>query len=143
MKLLTKKEVKFMQRLESQGKNFAVAGVVLIVPALTLVASGFSQSIFGARSIIDFLPSAVSSIFFHPLIILGGLLLAVGLNLLPILRLKFGSADGTMSGTFVVKTMPANIVLVSACMVLASVIFLYLLAENFASFARWWLYGTS
>ncbi len=108
---------------------------MLIVPVLTLVVSGLSQSIFGARSFIDFLPSAVSSIFFHPLIILVGLLLAVGLNLLSILRLKFGSGDGTISGTFIVKTMPANLVMVSACIGLASVIFLYLLAENFAIFA--------
>ena len=136
MKSLTIKEVKFMQGLEAQGKNFSVAVAVLIVPALTLIASGLSQSIFGSRSFIDFLPAAVSSIFFHPLIILGGLLLAVGSNLLPILRLKFGSVDGTISGTFIVKTMLANLVMVSACIGLASVIFLYLLAENFALFAR-------
>ena len=114
------------------GVKLAGFGFVLIIPSLLLVTGGILQSVFGAshcNDAIDFL-----SFLFNPAIILGGLMLAFGLNLIPVMRIYF--REGNLVGMVKVQGRLLNLGLITAITLLTAVIFLYLLAENFQVFAR-------
>ncbi len=118
--------------VSQNGVKLAGFGFVLIIPSLLLVTGGILQSVFGAshfNDAIDFL-----SFLFNPAIILGGLMLAFGLNLIPVMRIYF--REGKLVGMVKVQGRLLNLGLITAITLLTAVIFLYLLAENFQVFAR-------
>ena len=90
------------------------------------------QSLFGAsqfHNAIDF-----HSFIFNPAIILGGLVLAFGLNLIPVMRIYF--REGNLVGMIKVQGRFLNLGFITAITLIMAVIFLYLLAKNFQIFAR-------
>jgi hypothetical protein len=98
----------------------AVVGLVLLLPALVLVSSG----LFGLER-----PDAVV----HPILVLGGLLLASALNALPVLRVRFGHEEGTLVGTVSLRLRGTGLNLMTlslSCLLLATIT-AYLFVENF------------
>ena len=129
--LLTQRKLKrstMMERLSllQQNNKVAAAGFILSVPAFILVFGGILQSGFGFS---QFNEAVNHDIFiFHPIILMGGLVLAFGLNLIPVVRLKF--EDGSLIGTLKIRGKLLNLGFVMFCSLLAAIIFVYLLFES-------------
>ncbi|MGH7568550.1 MAG: hypothetical protein ACREL9_06210 [Gemmatimonadales bacterium] len=74
------------------NRNVRVAGLelLLLLPALILVSSG----LLGLER-----PAALV----HPVLVMGGLLLALTLNALSVLRIRFGQDEGNLVATISVR----------------------------------------
>lgn len=118
--------------LSQPNVRLAGVGLVLIIPALILCAAGVTQVLLGMNGF----SSAINFdlLIFNPVVLLGGLFLALALNLLPVMRVKF--QDGSLIGAIKVRNNVLNLSLLTFGGILLGVIFLYLLAENFYTFAR-------
>ena len=108
-------------------KKIAVTGLVLIVPAILLCVGGLLQAFFGITSVSNALN--YQSFIFSPFIILVGLFVAFVINLLSIFHIKY--QDGDIVSTLHIKGKLINLVIIGAITFLGSIIFLYLLVENF------------
>jgi len=98
----------------------ALLGLLLLLPALTLVSTGLLHL---ER------PDALV----HPVLVVGGLLLAFALNALPVFRVRFGFEDGAVVGTMALRlrgTLLNLTTLTLGCLLLATVA-VYLFVENF------------
>jgi hypothetical protein len=116
----------------SRNNKLALSGMMLVLPALLLVSGGVAQSGFGITQINNALN--FNLILFHPVIILGGLTLALTLNLWPIIRINY--QDGVVVGRLIIKDRLLNVGLISCIGLLGGALFLYLLAENLQLFQR-------
>ena len=109
---------------------YALVGLFLLIPAGILVSGGLLQSLFGSGRInqaVDF-----DALIFNPAFILGGILIALSLNLLPLLNVHISAQDGILETQVRLRLQAINLVLIGLISLLAAIIFLYLLAENFA-----------
>ena len=103
-----------------------------MVPGLVLVTGGLLQSIFGLSGFnnkIDY-----DLIVFHPVILLGGVFLALIINLLHIVQIQV--RDGALIAVLRFRGYLLNLTVVAATGLISGVIFVYLLAENLQIFAR-------
>ena len=108
-----------------------VLSVVLIVPACLLVTSG---ALYGLVDL-PMLSNALDfdSLVFHPIVILGGLMFALGINAASLVQIRL--ANGTMTSTLRLRGQVVRLSLVTLIGLLSSIIFVYLLAENLQIFA--------
>ena len=113
-----------------QNNKMAVAGVILIIPAMLLVFGGVLQSFLGITQVNEALNFDL--FIFHPAILLGGLVAALGLNLGPVARVRF--QDGALVGTLKIKGRLANLAILAFIGLMLGTIFMYLLVENFEIF---------
>jgi len=97
-----------------------VASFALLLPALVLEGSGF----LGVRP-----PAAL----IHPVLVMGGMLLAVALNAMSVLRIRVGQNDGTLVGTMSVRWRgnAMNLTVLMIGLLLFTTIIAYLFVENF------------
>jgi hypothetical protein len=116
----------------------ALLGLAACIPALILVAGGLLQVFFGTSQMLRILDQtvhnqdlAVVRILRHPATILGGLLIAGALNLLPLLRLGLSHRDGTVVGTVIVRTRASHLAVAALAGVLLCVLLGYGFTENF------------
>jgi len=117
-----------------QDHRIAALGLLLIVPALILCFTGILQSLLGTSQFNDTLAIfKLDSLLFHPVVLLGGLSLAFALNLITVARLRI--QDGSLTGTIQLRGKLLNLGLLACIGLLLSIIFLYLLTENFQIFA--------
>jgi len=124
-----------MQKLSSltrQNHKMAGLGLLLIIPALILCSGGLALSLLGMNAFSNAINFDL--FIFNPLVLLGGLFLAFVLNLLTVAQVKI--QDGSLTGTIRLRGKELNLGLLTCIGLLLSVIFLYLLAENFQIFAR-------
>ena len=100
--------------------SVAILGLVLLLPALVLVSTGF-------------LDLERPDVLVHPVLVMGGLLLAFALNALPVLRVRFGYADGALVGSMSLRLRGTvlNLTALSLSCLLLATITLYLFVENF------------
>ena len=98
----------------------AVAGFVLLLPALILVSSG----LLGFER-----PAALV----HPVLVMGGLLLAFTLNALSVSRVRLGQDGGNLVGTISVRVRGSvmNLTALMISCLLFATITAYLFVENF------------
>jgi len=118
--------------MKQNNIRLAAIGIILILPALALCVGGILQSGFGLSQFNEAIN--FDMLFFNPAVLIGGLGLAVGLNLWPVVRIRF--QDGNLVGTVKVRDSVANLGLIALISLLTGIIFLYLLAENLQIFAR-------
>ena len=104
----------------NRNVQLAVAGLVLLLPALILVSSG----LLGLEP-----PPALV----HPVPVLGGLILAFSLNALSVLRVRFGQDRAGLWGTISVRVRGGvmNLVALAVSCLLVATITAYLIVENF------------
>lgn len=98
----------------------AVASYVLLLPALVLAASGG----LGLEP-----PAAL----IHPVLVMGGMLLAFTLNAMSVLRIRVGHDEGTLVGTISVRVRgnAMNLTTLMLSCLLFTTITAYLFVENF------------
>ena len=124
---------RIIEKMLLQNDNrLAGAGLLFSLPALLLCIGGIMQSFFGLTHFNQALN--FDWFFFHPAILLGGLVLSIGLNLIPVFRLRF--VEGNLIGTLVIRSKLVNLGVVLLTIIFLTIIFLYVLAENFQVFAR-------
>ena len=118
--------------LSQQNYKMAGLGLVLIIPALILCTGGLALSLLGMNAF----SSAINFdlFIFNPAVLLGGLFLAFILNLLVVAPVKI--QDGSLTAAIRLRGKVLNLGLLTCIGLLLSIIFLYLLAENFQIFAR-------
>ena len=104
----------------SRNVQIAIVGFFLLLPALVLASSGF----LGLEP-----PAALV----HPVLVMGGLLLAFGLNAFAVLAVRFGHNEGALVATISVQVRGTVLNLTSfvLCCLLFATITAYLFVENF------------
>ncbi|MFY9550707.1 MAG: hypothetical protein WAU32_06110, partial [Thermoanaerobaculia bacterium] len=104
----------------SRDVRVAVLGFLLLLPALVLVSSG----LLGLER-----PDALV----HPILVMGGLFLALALNALPVFRVRFGHEEGALVGTASLRLRGTvlNLTALSLSGLLLATIMAYLFVENF------------
>ena len=120
-------------------RRAAVAiGLIACLPAAVLVVGGLLQSDWSTpaiRSALErtlFNPDLVGfRVLIHPATILSGLVLAAGLNLIPLLRLGLERRPGTLVGTLAIRIRSVHLGVAVAALGLMGVILGYAITENF------------
>ncbi len=100
--------------------RMAVLGLLLLLPALVLVTTGL-------------LDLERPDVLVHPLLVMGGLLLAFALNARPLVRVRFGHEEGALVGTLSLRLRGTalNLTALSLSCLLLATITGYLFVENF------------
>lgn len=121
----------------------AIVGALAAVPAVVLVASGLLYSLSGSGDIARALDSTLYEpdgflyrVLLHPITILGGLAVAVALNLIPLLRIRLEKGPGNMSGTIALRLRGTHLAIAAAGLGLLAMILAYAFTENFEVVAR-------
>ena len=118
-----------------------LGGLFCIAPAFFFCSIGILVAVFGlpqANVAIDGVISKVPvfQAVIHPLVIFGGLFLALILNAPTVARAKFDRSNGDMTITLSTKGRLINIVVIVACILFTSAVLLYAIGENFIIMAR-------
>lgn len=107
--------------MESRSKS-AVAGTVLLLPALMVVSFGLLQIHFNAHAL-----------WVHPVLVMGGLFVALLLNAGAVLRFAVARDQEGLVGTFAVRVRGGGVHLAifTIGLVLLAALAAYLFVENF------------
>ena len=134
-----RKEIRSMDNWSARIRlAAAVIGLVVCLPAAVLVIGGVLQSDWSSpalRSALEgtlFNPDLVGfRILIHPATVLSGLLLAAGLNLIPLLRVGLERRSGTLVGTLALRIRSVHLGVAIVALGLLGVILGYGFTENF------------
>jgi hypothetical protein len=109
-----------MEGIVSRNVQTAIVGFFLVLPALVLASSGF----------LGLEPPATLT---HPVLVMGGLLLAFGLNAFAVLQVRFGHNEGALVATISVGVQgnTLNLTAFMLSCLLGATITAYLFVENF------------
>jgi len=135
----SKKEDPSMDNWNIKMRRAAAAiGVVACLPAAALVVGGLLQSNWSTPAVRSLLERTLFNrdlvgfrILIHPATILSGLLLAAGLNLVPLLRLRLERLPGTLVGMLSLRIRAAHLGVAVIAIGLMGVILGYGFTENF------------
>ena len=108
------------ERMMSRSIHAAIMGFFLLLPAFVLCLSG----LLGLEP-----PAAL----IHPVLVMGGLFLAFGLNALAVLQVRFGHSEGTLVARISIRMRGKvlNLTAFALCCFLFATITAYLFLENF------------
>jgi len=123
---------------ETVRRAAAAIGLIACLPAAVLVVGGLLQSDWSAPAVRSALERTVFNpdlvgfrVLIHPATILSGLLLAAGLNLIPLLRIGLERRPGTLVGTLALRIRSAHLGVAVVALGLLGVILGYGFTENF------------
>ena len=107
--------------MNAEAKS-AFAGFILLLPALTVASLGILNVDFDANAV-----------WVHPVLVMGGLLVAFLLNAYPVVKFGLSEGEGILVGTVAVRLRGcgANLAILALTTVLFLVIAVYLFVENF------------
>jgi len=119
----------------------SLAMLILLLPALFLAVPGVTQSLSGSPGLYDALRTGLNigdinllAWLIHPLAVLGGLGLALLLGAVSLLSITSENEHESFVTMIAVRKSAWNLVPFGLGIVLATVIFLYMIAENFGPF---------
>lgn len=117
-------------------RRLALVGFMLAVPALLIVSVGILQIGFGLRGINDGLDALFSeytalNIIIHSIVVIGGLLIGLTLNIIPVLRIKIELESGSIIGTLRIRDRLFNVGMSALSLSLFGTLLLYSFVENF------------
>lgn len=117
---------------------YALVGILLDIPALIIVALGVSQVLFGETEIHKMIYSFLTpqNLIIHPVLVLGGMLIAVGLNAAPVFRVQLAPHNGSLVTTIITEWKSLNTAVLALSLFLLTNILLYAFVENFRIVAR-------
>jgi hypothetical protein len=133
-----------MDTWTSRRRRFvAIVGALAALPAAVLVVGGLFYSLSASRAVEQALDSTIfdtQSVVYrallHPVTVLGGLALALGLNLIPLLRIRLDRQPGNLTGTLAVRLRSSHLAVAAFALGLCAVILAYAFTENFAVVPR-------
>jgi hypothetical protein len=115
--------------------------LILLLPALFLAVPGVTQSLSGSPALYDALRTGLNigdinllAWLIHPVAVLGGLGLALILGAVSLLSITSENEHKSIVTMIAVRKSAWNLVPFGLGIVLATVIFLYMIAENFGPF---------
>ena len=117
------------------NKNFLWISLAALIPALLLIVPGLSQSLgyLTPNNAMDnlYANAPYLEILRSPLLLLGGLLLAFILNLLPALTLRFERGPEGLTGVITFKPAILHWVFIGMSLLMVGTILIYAFFENF------------
>src|SRR2546422_2466595 len=86
---------------QKSSVRLAIAGFILSIPALLIVSAGLLEAGLGLRQINDTLDQLLLNfpalnVIIHPVVVVGGLILSIGLNVIPVVRLRMQAQAGAL-----------------------------------------------
>lgn len=114
--------------------KLAGLGFLLLIPAFLLVVPGVLLSFFGkaVEASLNSLPGFAGLVAWanQPWIVLGGLALALAVNLLAVVRFKFERSKTEYRTIITLYRNPWNLILLAIAILLAAALFAYAIGEN-------------
>jgi len=123
--------------LKLHNKTYLSISLVMLLPALFLVIPGILQSgfgYFGANDARDALISAVPAmnLLLNPVILMGGLILAFILNVLPAMTFQLERKPEGLTSAITFKPVYLHWVFIGASFLMVGIILVYAFFENIA-----------
>jgi hypothetical protein len=130
-----------METHRKKNTRLFLIGLILVLPAMLIVIPGLLQSGLSSLALNDAIDAAfarlpVLELLIHPIVILGGLLVAFLLNAWQVIDVHLDREPGRVVGRLGVNLYPLHLGMVLFSLGIVGIIFLYLLAENFQIFAN-------
>ena len=132
------REVAMDDWTDRRRKTVALVGVLAGLPAAVLVVSGLLYSLSGSEAIARALDATLFNghgffyrVVLHPVTVLGGLAVALALNLIPLLRLDVDRAGQTARATVALRLRRTHLAIAAAGLGLLAAILAYAFTENF------------
>jgi len=127
------------KNMELHNKSFLWISLVALIPALMLIIPGISQSLLGNLGPNNAMDSLYTNapyleILRNPIILLGGLMLAFILNLLPALTLRFEHQPEGLTSVITFKPVLIHWAFIGMSLLMVGVILVYAFFENFGPF---------
>lgn len=124
-----------------KDKRFIWIGLLALLPALLIIVPGLLQSGLGITALNDNLEAAYRGFpplgfLIHPAVLLGGLLIALGLNVLPALDLRWESNERGLTAMVTIKKHWLHWAVVGFSLLLLATLLVYSLTENFTILPR-------
>ena len=127
----------------ANSRQLAILGFLLTIPALIIFIPGILQMGLGLTQLNDALdplifhsPIGAVRLLIHPVVVLGGLFLALSLNVMPVIQTKFQLKDGNLVSVITVKGKLLNLGILALTLFLTVALLLYVFVENFQIVAR-------
>ena len=122
--------------LNNYNKPSLWISLIAVIPALVLIIPGLLQSGFGyygANDARDALFAAVPvlELLLNPIILMGGLLLAFSMNVLPAISLHFERKPEGLTSTITFKPLLLHWLFIGLSILMVSTILIYAFFENF------------
>jgi hypothetical protein len=111
------------ERVSERGSYLAALGALLVIPALLVCFAGA-------------LNLSSSSFLIHPALVMGGLVMAFGLNLMRVLRLELRRQEDGLIGMVGIRCRWPNLAILAFSAVLTGILLAYGFVENFRVVAR-------
>ena len=137
---LERRWIPMIKSLSNREKQTFVIGILLLIPIMLVSIPGIIYSAFGQpapmNAVSGFLESnAALSLLIHPVVVMGGLLIAFLLNALPVFSISLNNQNDRIVGSISLKKDHIlQLTFVGICLLFGLVIFIYMLAENFHLF---------
>jgi hypothetical protein len=126
------------KNMELHNKNSLWISLVALIPALMLIIPGLSQGLgyTAPNNAIDnlYANAPYLEILRSPVLLLGGLLLAFILNLLPALNLRFEKGTEGLTGVITFKPALIHWAIIGMSLLMVAIIMIYVFLENFGPF---------
>lgn len=127
------------QFFQKYRNTFAGIGAVILSPAAFLVtfglmnASGFDAPNNWLENLLATNATAKTlfGLFLHPVVVLGGIVLTLAMNSLPLLHIRFQPEESSISATITVKERFRNAILAAFSLFLLGSVLMYAFFENF------------
>ena len=124
--------------IELHNKNFLWISLIALIPALMLIIPGISQSLgyMKPNNAMDnlYANAPYLEILRSPVLLLGGLLLAFILNLLPALTLRFERGSAGLTSVITFKPVLLHWAFIGMSLLMVGTILVYAFFENFGPF---------
>lgn len=124
--------------METKKYNwFAIFGLLTSIPALIIVGIGM-LSVIGLGALAETFSHYITpqSLILHPVLVLGGLLVSIGLNIFPIFKIRFEPQVGALVTMITTRFRIANMFASTVSLFLLCAILLYAFGENFRIVVR-------
>ncbi|MBI4546910.1 MAG: hypothetical protein HY707_02955 [Ignavibacteriae bacterium] len=120
--------------------KLSIAGLALDLPAFFIVSVGMLQMMLGMPDLSETIFTSIGltpqSFILHPIIVLGGMFLAITMNAIPTFRIRLEPQNGSLVTIIRTELKFFNLAVLGLSLFLLCSILLYAFGENFEIVAR-------
>ncbi|MCI0549962.1 MAG: permease prefix domain 2-containing transporter [Anaerolineae bacterium] len=120
-----------IKNMNLHNKPSLLVSLIALIPALLLVIPGIMQSGLGITKLNDAIFANVPSLLFSPAILLGGLLIAFVLNIIPAIKLHFERQPEGLTSVITFRPVLLHWIFVGMSVLMVGIILIYAFFENF------------